>query len=498
MNLKYASSIRVVENWQSRFAFLLAAIGSAVGLGNIWRFPYVCYKHGGGAFLIPYFVALFSVGIPLLVAEYSTGTLFRRAAPMAMKGINRKVEWVGWWSVSVAFFIAIYYCVIMAWCLCYLFHSVNLVWKPDASLFFFDVFLDSTASPKTFGAFNVQIAFALLFIWTAIYLILYKGVRSIGRIVAITVPLPTLLLLLLAVRGMTLPGAGAGLDFYLDPDFSALASPQVWLAAYAQIFFSLSLAQGIMIAYARFLPKKSDVTNNAVITALADGGTAFLAGFAVFSALGYLAFQTGLPMTEIAREGIGLAFITYPTAIAQMPLAASLFGVVFFLALLTFGIDSAFSMVESVTNGIQDKFGVKRERSTLIVCLIGFSTGLLLVFGSGIHWVDIMDHVLSNFALVLIGLLECLSFAYLLGGERIRRYANERSELFLGRWYSVMLKLVAPVALISVAVASIVEILTEGYGGFPAWALAVGILIVLASIAVSFIAVRLPCQREHS
>jgi len=115
-----------VENWQSRFAFLMAAIGSAVGLGNIWRFPYVAYKNGGGAFLIPYFVALFTVGIPLLIAEFAVGSLFRKSAPLSMKEISRKTEWIGWWSVLSAFFISIYYSVIMAWCLCYLFHSFSL------------------------------------------------------------------------------------------------------------------------------------------------------------------------------------------------------------------------------------------------------------------------------------------------------------------------------------------------------------------------------------
>ena len=115
-----------MENWQSRFAFLMAAIGSAVGLGNIWRFPYVAYKNGGGAFLIPYFVALFTVGIPLLIAEFAVGSLFRKSAPLSMKEISRKTEWIGWWSVLSAFFISIYYSVIMAWCLCYLFHSFSL------------------------------------------------------------------------------------------------------------------------------------------------------------------------------------------------------------------------------------------------------------------------------------------------------------------------------------------------------------------------------------
>jgi NSS family neurotransmitter:Na+ symporter len=328
-------------------------------------------------------------------------------------------------------------------------------------------------------------------------LILYKGVKSIGKVVAITVPLPTILLLILALRGLTLPAATTGLEFYLSPDFSKLASPSVWLAAYAQIFFSLSLAQGIMIVYASFLKKGSDISNNAFITALADGGTAFLAGFAVFSVLGYLAYQTGVPMEEIARGGIGLAFITYPTAIAKMPFAASFFGIIFFTALLTFGIDSAFSMVESITNAFKDKFAISREKATFVVCMIGFLVALILATGGGIFWIDIMDHFISNFALVFIGLLECLIFGYILGGEKLREYVNEVSEIKIGKWFSIMLKLFAPLVLISIALATMAELISKGYGGYPTWTLVVGMFIVIFAIVISIVVARLKCQQEQ-
>jgi len=475
----------------------MAAIGSAVGLGNIWRFPYVVYKNGGGAFLIPYFIALFTVGIPLLIAEFSVGSIFRKSAPMAMKKIHPGAEWVGWWGVFSAFLISIYYSVLIAWCLCYLFHSFGLVWQPDASYFFYNEFLKVTGGLSLSGSINMQIVFALLAIWTSIYLILYRGVKSIGKAAIITVPLPAILLLILTLRGLTLPGATDGLEFYLAPNFSKLSMPSVWLAAYAQIFFSLSLAQGIMIAYASFLKKGSDINNNAFITALADGGAAFLAGFAVFSVLGYLSYQTGMPMSEIAGGGIGLTFITYPTGISKIPVAPSFFGVIFFATLLSFGINSAFSMVESVSEGVRDKFGISKKKSTFIICLLGFLLSLLLIPGSGIHWIEIMDHFISNFALVFVGLLECLIFGYVLGGERIRNYANEVSEIRVGRWASIMLKLVAPLVLISIAIASLVELMTKGYGNYPSWSIMVAGGIVLFGIAASIIFARLKCRVEQ-
>jgi NSS family neurotransmitter:Na+ symporter len=374
----------------------------------------------------------------------------------------------------------------MAWCLCYLIHSFDLTWGSNAAAFF-DAFIGKTTDPSILGGVQMQIVFALLFIWTSIYLILYKGVKSIGKIVAITVPLPTILLFILTIRGLTLPGAIDGLSFYLTPDFAKLASPSVWLSAYAQIFFSISLAQGIMIVYASYLAKKSDITNNATITALADGGTAFLAGFAVFSVLGYLSYSTGASMESIAGGGIGLAFITYPTAISQLPVAAAFFGGIFFVALLTFGIDSAFSMVESITAGVEEKWGLSKQKATFILCMIGFLVAIVLTTGGGIYWINIMDHFISNFALVFIGLLECLVFGYVLGAEKIRSHVNKTSEIFVGRWWEKLIKIVAPFILVLVASASIIELITEGYEDFPGWTLLIGGGIVLISLIVAYI-----------
>jgi len=464
----------------------MATIGSAVGLGNIWRFPYVAYANGGGAFLIPYIVAMFTVGIPLLIAEFSVGSLFKKSAPFSIALIDEKKEWIGWLGVFSAFIISIYYAVLMAWCLCYLFHSIGLIWGSDTSYFFFNQFLHLTSSPSIIGRANPQIFFALLFIWTSIYLIIYRGIKSIGKVVAITVPLPTLLLLILVIRGITLPGASLGLNFYLSPHFSKILSPQVWLSAYAQVFFSLSLAQGIMILYASHLKEGSDITNNAFITALADGGTAFLAGFAVFSILGYLAYTRNISMHEIAGGGIGLAFITYPAAISKIPFA-SLFGVVFFLALLTFGIDSAFSMVESITGAMRDRFGISRKKISFIISLSGFLAGIFFIYGNGLYWIEIIDFSISNFALVLVGLFECILFGFIFGAEKIRAYANFRSEILIGRWFDFMLKFFAPFTLILLLFSSIIQLTTAGYKDYPAWTVQIGLLIVILIIAISLI-----------
>ena len=237
----------------------MAAIGSAVGLGNVWRFPYVCYENGGGAFLIPYFVALFTAGIPLMILEFSIGHWARKAPPEAFKKISKKWEWAGWLSVLMPFAVAIYYVVIMAWCFSYMVFAVNLRWGDSASDFFAS-FLGDTGNPAIIGNISIPVIIGLFAIWFLVFLILYKGVKRIGKVVALTVPIPTILLIILTIRGATLPGAMEGISYYLTPNFSSLLDANVWLAAYAQIFFSIGVAQGIMITYASFLKKNQILT----------------------------------------------------------------------------------------------------------------------------------------------------------------------------------------------------------------------------------------------
>ena len=191
-------------------------------------------------------------------------------------------------------------------------------------------------------------------------------------LLAVALPIPTILLIILTIRGLTLPGAMEGISYYLTPNFSRLLDSHVWIAAYAQVFFSLSLAQGIMITYASFLKKKSDLTNNAFIIALADAGTAFLAGFTVFSVVGYLAMSKGMGIEALGNQiaGPNLTFITYPTAISLLPFAAAFFGTIFFIALLTFGIDSAFSMIEPISTSINSKWNFSKATAT--ACTTGF------------------------------------------------------------------------------------------------------------------------------
>lgn len=474
--------------WDSRTAFLLAAIGSAVGLGNVWRFPFIAHQNGGGAFLIPFFIAMFTAGIPLLILEFGLGNLMQSGAPQSFAKISKRWEWLGWFALLIAFGIVSYYTVIMGWCFNYLIHSFKLAWGANPTHFFNHIFLERSSGPGILGGIRIPVLLGLLATWACIFLIIVKGARSVGKVVLITVPLPWLCLLILAVRGATLPGALEGLKYYLTPDFGALRNPGVWMAAYSQVFFSFSIGFGVMIAYASYLPKRSDISNNAFITGVADSLTAFIAGLAVFSTLGYLAYSTGVGVQDVAKGGPGLAFCTYPTTIMLLPFGASVFGIIFFIMLLTLGIDSAFSLVESAVAGLQDKWKISRMKANSAICIAALALGIIFTTRGGLHWLDIVDHYLNQFGLAVVGLLMCLVVGYVFKAKKLREYINEISEVRLGKWWDYFISILTPLVLIVLIAWTLIQRIRIPYEGYPQWALFLGgWLVVVIALEAAFL-----------
>jgi len=453
------------ESWGTRGGFILAAVGSAVGLGNLWGFPYKLYSYGGGAFLIPYIIAMLIIGIPLMILEFSLGHYTQRAAPEAFKRGHRRFEIVGWWGIILAFVIITYYPVILAYCFSFLWYSIegmfnggNLPWSGEgvegvkkAGEFFFQTYLGHHDS-LSLGPIQGRIVLPLIITWAAMYLCIFKGVKLVGKIVWLTVPLPWLMLLILTVRGLTLEGSMQGLAYYLDPVWSELAKPATWRMAFGQVFFSLSLAFGVMITYASFLHRKSDLNNNAAIISLADFATSFVAGLAVFATLGGMAWatqQAGSPVTveNVARGGPSLAFVAFPYALAQLPYSAY-FSFVFFFALVTLGIDSAFSITESVLASIVDKTGWRRQIVLPFMSLVGFSLGLVYITRGGLNWLGTIDaFVNGTWGIAFMGLLECVVLGWLWRIETLRTHANSRSDWKLGRWWDYLIRIVVPLVL---------------------------------------------------
>ncbi len=449
--------------------FILAALGSAVGLGNIWRFSYLCYKNGGGAFLIPYVIALFVVGIPLMILEFGLGHKMRGSAPMSFAKVGRHWEWAGWWAVICAMFgIMMYYSVVIAWCLRYVFFSGSLAWGADANDFFFNQFLQLSSGPGEFGDFRAPIILALLVVWFFSWIIVYFGVqKGLERANKIFIPLLFGLVTCLVVWSLQLEGAKIGIDVYLKPDFTLLKKPQIWIDAFSQIFFTLSLAFGIMVTYASYLPRKVDLVKDAIIISLGNCLFSFFAGFAVFGTLGYMSFATGKPIGGVVKESIGLAFVAYPQAISLMPAFANVFGVLFFGALVIAGLSSAISLVEAFSSAVIDKFHYSRKAVVSVVCTVGFLGSLVFTARSGLYWVDIVDHFITHYGLVVIGILECVLVAWVFKSAKLRAHINHAGGIVLTKLWDVCVGFVTPAVLIVLLVNDLSKELTNPYGDYP-------------------------------
>jgi len=477
------------HGWSSRTAFVLGAIGSAIGIGNVWRFPFVCYENGGGAFLLAYLIALFTAGIPLLLLEMGLGHKTLSGPPRAYGSIKKPLEWLGWLAVLVGFVLVCYYAVIMSWCANYFVFSFDLKWGDDPAGFF-NKFLNKSDPTNIFslGSIIPGILIGLVVMWIWVVLSIWKGAKTVSKVVYVTVILPWLILIIFVIRGVTLPGAMDGLAFYLTPDFSKLLEPKVWIAAYGQVFFSLSLGFGIMIAYASFLPKKSDIVNNVFIIALADSATAFVGGIAVFSGIGFLCHQTGSSIDQISG-GPGLAFVTYPAIINQFPFAPQLFGILFFLMLLTLAIDSAFSLLETVVTGVMDKWHISRATANIGIAFIAMLCGIVFTTQAGLYWLDIVDNFNTNFVLIIVGILEAIAIAYVLGPKKLREHVNLTSDFKIGVWWDWIIRIVVPVVLIiGLGWAMYITINEDKpYGGYQSSAVFVGgwgLLIILPVVAL--------------
>lgn len=480
--------------WKTQWGFLLAAVGSAIGLGSIWRFPYVCYENGGGAYLIPYFIALVTAGIPLMILEYGIGQRMRGSAPMSFAKIHPHWEWLGWWTVIfVMFGIVLYYAVVIAWCVCYLWFSLGLSWGADPNTFFFQRFLGVTAGPHVIGDIRSPILLGLLIVWVINWLIVFFGVEhGIENANKIFMPLLFVLILILVIWTATLPGAAEGIGRYLRPDFSRLGDPKVWIDAYSQIFFTLSLGFGIMVAYASYLPRDADINMNACLTSLLDTVVSIVAGLAVFGALGYMATQTGQAFEDVVQHGIGLAFVAYPQAISLLPSFPGLFGVLFFLALVVAGIASSISILEAFSAAVIDKFHYPRRIVVTVLSIVGFLGGIIFATGGGLAWLDIVDHFLSHYGLFMACILQCVLVGWVYNASRLREHVNAVSMIRVGRLFDVSIRYVIPAALVILLVQDLWKDLRQPYGGYPWLAL---VLIGRDWLIVTFVAALIVAAR---
>lgn len=478
------------QQWGSRAGFILAAAGSAIGLGNIWRFPGVAYENGGGAFFFPYLFALLTAGIPLLVMEFTIGHKYRGSAPLSFSRIYKNLEWIGWWQVLISFVISTYYAVIIAWALSYTVFSFNLKWGEDTEGFLFKNYLHLVDKPGQLGGISFNVFIPLLIVWLVSLGVLYKGVKK-GIELANKIFLPTLvvLFLIIVLRAITLDGAVEGLNVFFKPNWDQIMSGKVWIAAYSQIFFSLSIAFAIMVTYSSYLPKNSDITNNAFITGFANSGFELLAGIGVFSALGFLAQQQGVPVDKVVSSGVGLAFVVFPKIISEFPAFNAFFGVLFFLSLALAGLTSLISICETYIAGIQEKFGISRAKSVLFGGGLAALLSLFFASHGGLYLLDVVDYFINNFGVALAGFVEVVVIAWIVRElSNLQQHANSVSDIMLGAWWKICLSVITPLVLGYMMVDNIRTNIKENYEGYATWFVtSFGWIVALAVIVIGIL-----------
>lgn len=445
-------------SWNSKLAFILAASGSAIGLGNIVFFSANAYAYGGGAFYLPYLFALFAVGIPVMILEFGLGSMTQRAYPEAMgRMTGKRGEFVGWWSLGSALFITMYYITILGWAMGMFFGSFGGLFEAGATAPF-SAMQTPTADPNAQVYFFGLIAtwwpvIGVIAMWVINLFVLWKGTDSIEWAVKICLPLMWLFMIILIIRGLTLDGGFSGMMYLFTPDFSGIMQPEVWKGAFSQIFFTLSLGLGTMTAYASYLPKDADTTSNSLVVSCLNCGFEFLAGIAIFSLLFAFAINPAGGTT------LSLSFFTIPQGISEFPAAVKIFGGLFFLLFLMAGITSSISLIEGPASALIDKLGISRNKALTMIAIPGILGSLACAWPTiidpalnndgtlGLTLLDILDHWAFNYSLLTVSLLECLMLGWVLGADKLRQAINKNSSFTLGRWFNVQVKYVIPLLL---------------------------------------------------
>ncbi|XP_068598917.1 sodium- and chloride-dependent neutral and basic amino acid transporter B(0+)-like [Brachionichthys hirsutus] len=507
-------------NWANKKEYILSTIGYAVGLGNIWRFPYLAYKNGGGAFLIPYFVMLVATGIPLFFLESAFGQ-FCSQGPINVWRAAPIMQGLGVAMVTVTLIVSIYYNVIIGYSLYYMFASFQspLPWsgciasangscshmaegaqlmclsswggggggvpfQSPSEQYWDKVALQRSSGLDETGPVVWHLALCLLLSSMLVAAALIKGIKSSGKVVYFTATFPYVVILVLLIRGLTLDGARDGIEFYIgsQSNLTKLTEAQVWKDAATQTFYSLSIGWGGVMTLASYNNFHNNVFKDSFVVSMTNAGTSVVAGFAIFSILGHMAKIYKMPVGEVVKEGFGLAFIAYPDALSKLPVAP-LWSILFFFMLLTVGLDSQFAGIEVIVTCLLDAFPKtltsKRASLTIATCFVLYILGLPCATRAGIYWVTLIDQFVASWVLLILVLLEIIGVCYIYGGNRFIKDI----EMMLGNksftfwlWWRACWFFLSPCIIVVILIWSLLTFTPPSYGTvqFPAWGLALG------------------------
>ena len=356
--------------------------------------------------------------------------------------------------------------MILSWAMKYFTLSFNKGWGNDTNAYFYNDFLRLTDSPFQFGSVIWPVLIGILLVWGISWFICYRGVKGgIEKLNKILLPTLVAIMVIIAIRGVTLEGATLGLNKLFTPDWSKVMEPKVWIAAYGQVFYSLSLAMGMM-TYSSYLPKKTDINNSAFMTGFANCGFEFLCAIAVFAILGVMATSQGVGIEEVVSSGIGLAFIVFPKVFTVMGTWGTILGCLFFACLVFAGLTSCVSLVEAVSSAIIDKTGWERKKVVSYISIIGALLSATFATGAGLYILDIMDNFINCYGIVVVGLLEVIVIGWIVKPATIRNHTNKTSYFKIGKWWDFVVKFITPTMLLIMLISNFVAELKAPYGDY--------------------------------
>ena len=477
------------QEWNSNLAFMMAMIGSAVGLGNIWRFPNVLYSNGGGSFMIPYIVSLFLLGISFVLVEYAVGFKFKKSLARILFAVSKKLEPVAWFILLIVFLITTYYVCVVGWDLIYIFLSFTKAWGSNPDLFFTNSVLQSTTSMSGLFTIVPAVLGSVFAIWFISWFIIKRDLNEgIGKVSKILLPLLCIIVVIIVAFSLTLPGASIGYTQIFRPDWSALTNLDVWLAAFGQIVFSLSLGMAIAMTYASYLPEGSKLVDNAVIVAFSNSGFEVFNSIGIFSILGFMTLSSGIPFNELVTSGTGLAFVVFPQVFNTMGPAAHIIGPLFFICILFAGITSVIALLEGVCYSISEKFLIERKKTATVVCIVGFLISTIFATGIGSTLLGIFDGYLNNFALLFAVLLECIIFGWIYKFDDLIETLNNNSKIQVGKTWKVVIKYILPICIAGLWIQGVYSTVSEA----NSLSTAVMLILTVVLIVVPAIFAKLP------
>ncbi|KAJ1076764.1 hypothetical protein K5549_010082 [Capra hircus] len=481
-------------NWGNQIEFVLTSVGYAVGLGNVWRFPYLCYRNGGGAFLIPYFIMVTFCGIPIFFMELSFGQ-FASQGCLGVWRISPMFKGVGYGMIVVSTYIGIYYNMVVSIAFYYFFSSLMSVlpwtycdnpWNTPTVFYV----LKLSDDIGNFGEVQVHLLSCLFVSWVVVFLCLMQGIRTSGKVVYFTATFPYVVLTILFFRGMTLEGASTGIKYYLTPQWDKILEAKVGCLgdAASQIFYSLGCAWGGLITMASYNKFHNNCYRDSVIISITNCATSIYAGFVIFSILGFMANHLGEDVSSVAEHGPGLAFVAYPEALTLLPIAP-LWSLLFFFMLILMGLGTQFCLLETLVTALVDE--VRNEwilqrkiYVTLGMAVAGFLLGIPLTSQAGIYWLLLMDNYAASFSLVIISCIMCVCIMYIYGHQN---YFQD-IQMMLGfpppLFFQICWRVISPAIIFLILIFLVIQYETITYNEYqyPSWAEAIGFLMALSSV----------------